>query len=158
MNELNNQIEKKASKYYELFLLSTAYKVKAKDLEEKILKDKNVLTFENIFEEWKNSFDEKYIIELKEKYGIDKDNNCIELQNTSKFFNIKNNKIQYLKTSELYNAFIDKNELSNMNSIKMIENIDIITKGIDIEIFGTVEEINYKKLECFDENNYIKSK
>ena len=42
MNELINQIEKKASKYYELFLLSTAYKVKVKDLEEKILKDKNV--------------------------------------------------------------------------------------------------------------------
>ena len=51
-----------------------------------------------------------------------------------------------------------KIEFSNMNSIKMIENIDNITKGIDIEIFGTDEEINYKKLECFDKNNYIKSK
>lgn len=154
--ELNNQIEKKASEYYELFFLSIAYKVKANDLEEKFLKDKNVLAFENIFLEWKNSFDENYIIGLKKKYGIDKTINTIELPKNSKLLNKNNNinRIEYLKTSKLYNAFIDKEELSNMDSIKMIEYIDNITKGIDIEIFDTDEEINYKKLECFDEKIY----
>lgn len=41
-----------------------------------------------------------------------------------------------------------------MDSIKMIEHIDNITKGIDIEIFSADKEINYKKLECFDEKIY----
>ena len=153
IKELNNQIDKKAIEYYEYFLLSTAYKVKAKDLEEKILKNKNVLTFENIFEGWKNSFEEKYVIRIKEKYGIGKDVNFIEFQKAK-----KNAKIEYLKTSELYNAFIDKNELSNMNPIKMMENIDFIAKGIDIDIFDTDEEINYNNLQFIDEKNYVKAK
>ena len=162
MKKLNNDIEKNASKYYELFLLSTAYKVKAKDLEEKIKNDKNVLTFENIFEEWKKSFDENYIIGLKEKYDINKDNNFIVVPNSSKLFNKfkynDDNKIEYLKTSGLYNAFIDKNELCKMNSKDMINYIDSITKGITIDIFGTDEEINYNRLNYLEESDYMKSK
>ena len=60
-----NAIDEKINEYYDLLLLSSAYKIKIKNYEEKLMKDENVLVFKKLFEDWKKLFDNNDIKELK---------------------------------------------------------------------------------------------
>lgn len=101
------------SKYYDLLLLSTLFKIKVEVLEKKFVNDENILSFEKIFQEWKKNFNEKYIREMKFKYCNNENFNYIEV---SEKFRFNNKRIEYLKSSKLYRAFIDEKELSDLNS------------------------------------------
>ena len=133
-------------------LLSILFKIKVKQLEEKLLKDENILSFEKIFKEWKMSFDEDYIQKLKRKYSNNIQFNYIEVPENFRF---NNKKIEYLKSSKLYRKFIDELELSNMNSKLMMNLIDNIIKGENIDIKSTDEEINYTTIKKLNEDKYL---
>ena len=132
-----NTVDEKINEYYDLLLLSNAYEIKVKNYEEKLMKDENVLAFEKIFEDWKKLFDNNYIKELKINNGIDK--NMISVD-------YKNKKVEYIRTSKLFNNYIDKKELSEINAKMMMENIDTIIKNVKIDIYDTDEEINYSSM------------
>ena len=65
---------------------------------------------------------------------------------------LKTLNVEYLKSSKNYRQFIDEKELESMSPKKMLGNIDNIVKGIKINIFGVDREIDYSKLEIFDDN------
>lgn len=65
MKKWINAIGEKINEYYDLLLLSSAYKIKIKNYEEKLMKDENVLVFKKLFEDWKKLFDNNDIKELK---------------------------------------------------------------------------------------------
>ena len=147
-----NNLQAKFFEYYDLLLLSILFKIKVKQLEEKLLKDENILSFEKIFKEWKMSFDEDYIQKLKRKYSNNIQFNYIEVPENFRF---NNKKIEYLKSSKLYRKFIDELELSNMNSKLMMNLIDNIIKGENIDIKSTDEEINYTTIKKLNEDKYL---
>ena len=60
-----NAIDEKINEYFDLLLLSSAYKIKVKNYEEKLMKNENALAFEKLFEDWKKLFDNNDIKELK---------------------------------------------------------------------------------------------
>ena len=146
------EINENISEYYDLLILSVAVKIKLKVLEEKIQKDKIVLSFEQLFKEWKMEFDESHIKELKKKYLIDEKLKYIQFK-SKKDKNAKN--VEYLKTSQLYRAFISNNELLRMDSESMIHNIDKLVNGHNFDIYGEDEEINYSGLNELNEEQYL---
>ena len=157
--ELKNDLLKLKDKiidYYNILIITIAFKLKAREIETKIRNEKNVFTFEAIFEEWKKSFSEAYINKLKENYKIDEKTTYV----TYTIFDKQTRKpkdlnIEYLKSSKNYRQFIEEKQLADMTSKQMLNNIEIIVKEMRIDLFGIDTEIDYSKLEQFDDNNYI---
>ena len=147
------KLKDKIIKYYNILIINIAFKIKAREIETKIRNDKNAFTFETIFKEWKNSFSDEYIKKLKERYSIDENATYTSFKiydKQTKKMKIQN--IEYLKSSLNYKQFIDEKELEDMTPKKMMENIDTIAKGMKINVFDIDQEIDYSKLESFDDN------
>ena len=134
-------MKNKIIKYYDILLLSIAFKIKVKQLHEKFLQDKNVLTFEELLKDWKNEFLDEHIKDLKKKYSIDEKITTISTKYKGKIINI-----EYLKTSKEYKKYIIDSELSQINAESMLSNIDALIQNRRIDIYGTDEDIDFSKL------------
>ena len=132
--------------YYDILLLSIAFKIKVKQLHEKFLQDKNVLTFEELLKDWKNEFLDEHIKDLKKKYSIDENIKNISTKYKGKIINI-----EYLKTSKEYKKYIIDSELSQINAELMLSNIDALIQNRKIDIYGTDEDIDFSKLPFLSE-------
>ena len=142
VKKMNNKI----IKYYDILLLSIAFKIKVKQLHEKFLKDKNALTFEELLKDWKNEFLDEYIKKLKKKYLIDENIMNISTKYKGKIINI-----EYLKTAKEYKKYIKDSELSQINAELMLSNIDTLIQNRRIDIYGTDEDIDFSKLPFLSE-------
>lgn len=70
------------------------------------------------------------------------------------FIDYKYQKVEYIRTSKLFNNFIDREELFKMNAKIMMENIDNIIKDEKIDIYDIDEEINYSSINQLNELTY----
>ena len=136
--------------YYNTLIITFAFKLKAEEVEKSIKNDKNKFTFESLFQEWKDSFSEVYINNLKKKYSIDEKITEISFPINEKGRK-KHVKIEYLRTSKLYKKYVDENELNIMNAEEMLKIIDKIVQEKKIGFFGIDKEIDYSKLKPLNE-------
>ena len=143
---LLENMKNKIMNYYDILLLSIAFKIKIKQLHEKFLQDKNVLTFEELLKNWKNEFLDEHIKDLKKNYLIDENIMTISTQYKGKKINI-----EYLKTSKEYKKYIIDSELSQINAELMLSNIDALIQNRKIDIYGTDEDIDFSKLPFLSE-------
>ena len=146
LKDLINKMKNKIIKYYDILLLSIAFKIKIKQLHEKFFKDKYVLNFEELLKEWKNEFLEEHIKDLKKKYLIDEN-----IMNISTKYKGKIVKIEYLKTSKEYKKYIIDSELSKINAEVMLSNLDTLIQKSRIDNCGDDEDIDLSKLPFFSE-------
>ena len=142
IKNMNNKIVE----YYDILLLSIAFKIKVKQLHEKFLTDKNILAFEELLKDWKNEFLDEHIKDLKKKYLIDENIMNISIKYKGKIINI-----EYLKTSKEYKKYIIDSELSQINAELMLSNIDTLIQNRRIDIYGTDEDIDFSKLPFLSE-------
>jgi len=137
-------------KYYDSLIIANFLKLKVKEIEKKLMTEKNVFTFEELFKEWKKSFSQDYTKSLKNKFFIDEAFTQVQLYD-EKQYKILTHDIEYLKSSKEYLKFIDENALNNIGPKQMIDNIDKIANGTKIDIFGIDKEIDYSKLKKLEE-------
>jgi len=137
-------------KYYDSLIIANFLKLKVKEIEKKLMTEKNVFTFEELFKEWKKRFSQDYTKSLKNKFFIDEAFTQVQLYD-EKQYKILTHDIEYLKSSKEYLKFIDENALNNIGPKQMIDNIDKIANGTKIDIFGIDKEIDYSKLKKLEE-------
>ena len=137
-------------KYYDSLIIANVVKLKVEKIEKKLMTEKNVFTFEELFKEWKKSFSQDYTKSLKNKFFIDEAFTQVQLYD-EKQYKILTHDIEYLKSSKEYLKFIDENALNNIGPKQMIDNIDKIANGTKIDIFGIDKEIDYSKLKKLEE-------
>ena len=137
-------------KYYDSLIIANFLKLKVKEIEKKLMTEKNVFTFEELFKEWKKRFSQDYTKSLKNKFFIDEAFTQVQLYD-EKQYKILTHDIEYLKSIKEYLKFIDENALNNIGPKQMIDNIDKIANGTKIDIFGIDKEIDYSKLKKLEE-------
>ena len=146
LKDLIKEMKNKIIKYYDILLLSIAFKIKVKQFQEKVLKDKNILTFGELLEDWKNEFLDEHIKDLKKKYTIDEN-----IMNISTKYKGKKINIEYLKTSKEYKKYIIDKELFPINTELMLRNIDALIQNRRIDNCGADEDIDFSKLPFLPE-------
>ena len=92
-------------------------------------------------------FDEKNIEEKKHSLEINKEEKSFKLSIFDKKLRKKvEYNIEYLRSSEIFKSYIKKDLVEKINIKEMLNNIDTLIAGKNIDIYGLDEEINYDNL------------
>lgn len=147
---LVENLKKKLIEYLDHLVVFIAFKYQVEEVYKKIMDSKEVFEFQKIFNVWKNEFSEEYINKIKMEYQINKDVKILEIKIEQKNI-LKFEHFEYLKLSKDYKKYIDEDELEKITSKDMLENIDKLVEGKNLDLYGTDEELDYKKLKQLEE-------
>ena len=145
LKQLKGKLEEHIEKYITYLILD----FERKEIQKNISSIKDVLTFENLVEEWKLQYSEKHIEKIKKNYKI------INNQANKYEINIgaKITEVEYLYSSQDYLKYINKKILKNMEAKEILDYIQNLAEKDDINnndnyfLFGIDEEIDYSSIE-----------
>ena len=127
--------------YKEKMIISEIIKYEKEEINKSFINQKDILTFENLFKQWKLLYSKSHIKKLKKQYNIDKKTKNFEIK-----LGTKNIKVKYLYTSNEYLNYIDMDLMDKIDVNDLIKCIEKMGEGKSISFFGIDEEIDYSNV------------